>query len=405
MIRLPVNESTARGLCKVVDPAHWITAEHSGVSGEGLKSLYPGRPLVLACSKKLVGLRFLKHDWSGTVKVTFPGGSDIVKLSSEEKNIDYIFEFPEKFDHDFQISICSIAQNNRDKSRQEAWLLGLVFEDISVKISGSYTINKYTKIVSGIWGDFLTLLGDEVIPDEIVKKGSWAPADIEIFKAHVQNGDFILDVGSNFGHHAVVFSKLAGPDGLVIAIEAQRLMYYLVNANAAINGCHNITALHAAAGESRGKVSLYPVNYDTHTNLGSLGINIDDPQQWEGNAGEEVDIWPIDELIPAHAQGKRLSFVKIDVQSYELFVLKGMIETIAADKPTIFVEISPVWMKKAGYDYKEIYTLLSSLGYDFIHREGTEIGEDGVPLVLEGQDIEWDLLALHPDRGAGPKIG
>jgi FkbM family methyltransferase len=405
MIRLPVNQSVANGFCRVIDAADWVTTEHPGVPGEGFKSLYPGRPIVLSCSKSVVGLRFLKHDWSGSVNITFPGGSQIIDLSSKDIDVNFVFALPEKFDQEFQISVCSIAQDGREQSKQEVWLLGLLFDDLPSKVSGSYIINRNTKIVSGVWGDFLTLLGDQIIPDAIVKHGSWAPADIEIFEAYVQEGDFVLDVGSNFGHHAIVFSKLVGADGLVIAIEAQRLMYYLVNANAAINGCHNITALHAAAGDSRGKVSLYPVNYDTHTNLGSLGINIDDPAQWSGSKGEEVDVHLIDDLIPPYAQNRRLSFVKIDVQSYELFVLNGMIKIISKDKPTIFIEISPVWMKKAGYDYRDIYSLLSGLGYQFIHREGTEVGEDGIPLVLDGEDIEWDLLALHPDRPVEPKIG
>lgn len=192
-----------------------------------------------------------------------------------------------------------------------------------------------------------------------------------------------------------MFAKLVGDEGAVIAVEAQRLMYQLVHANAAINRCPNIVPVHAAAGPDHGSVKMYPISYDTSRNLGALGIDINDEHD---NEGEVIEQLSVDHILQTHGQGRRTSFVKIDVQSYELFVIQGMDAVLTHDKPTIFVEISPYWMDRAGYDYREIYHLLGRYGYDFVHRPGTVLGDDGIPDIGTREDVEWDLLAIHPDK-------
>lgn len=143
---------------------------------------------------------------------------------------------------------------------------------------------------------------------------------------------------------------------------------------------------------------MFPISYDgTGGNFGALGI---DAANEHDRRGEEVPCYRLDELLPEYLQGRKVGFVKIDVQSYELFVLQGMTAFLENDRPTIFIEISPVWMRRAGYEWTEIYALLHKHGYNLIHRDGTKLSEDGIPIVPSDRDIEWDVLAVHPDRPA-----
>lgn len=393
----PIDDALAKGLCRAVSTKAWDFVPHVLADGSALKTYSVGQPLVLHCSAETIGLRFLRHEWSGTVCVTVEDQSQFIVLTSDMDDAVTI-ELPTATGT-FEVTIEAMPVDGRDVAHSEVWLLGLTFACAPLAIGRSVRVNQGTKIIYGDWGEFLTLSSDEVIPDAIARFGSWAPDDIKVFQQHVPEGGVVLDVGANFGHHSVVFSKLVGNTGLVIAIEAQRLMYQLVNANIVLNRCLNTVAILAAAGAARESVHMYPVSYDgSGGNFGALAINSTDQHQGEG---EVVECYRLDELLPDHLRGRSIDFIKIDVQSYELFVLQGMTTLLAKDKPTIFVEISPYWMGVAGYEFTEVYTLLRSLGYNLIHREGTKLTAEGIPDVAADTQIEWDVLAVYPSLLTG----
>ena len=89
---------------------------------------------------------------------------------------------------------------------------------------------------------------------------------------------------------------------------------------------------------------------------------------------------------------RSIDFVKIDVQSFELFVLRGAYKTLQTYKPKIFLEISPYWMKERGYNYTEVYDLLREVGYGFSHfHEGAGL-IDGVRQWSGTKSEEWDVF-------------
>jgi FkbM family methyltransferase len=393
----PLGDALSKNLCRALSTASWEPVAQTLTDGDALRTFQFGQPLVLVCSPDTASLRFLRHAWSGTVAVTVDDVRTIIPLSIEEGIEQQAFELP-PHDRPFEVSIESLAVAGREHSRCEVWVLGLGFRTLPLAIGRSVRLNAGTKMVYGDWGEFLALAGDDLLPDAIAKFGSWAPDDIRLFQEHLHPGDVVIDVGANIGHHSVVFSKLVGPEGLVIAIEAQRLFYQLVHANALLNRRGNIVPIHAAAGEAEGAVNMHPINYDGHTNFGALGVNAAGIVY--AVEGEAVPCHRLDQLLPGHVGGRRVSFVKIDVQAYELFVLRGMDAILRSDRPTIFAEISPYWMRKAGYEFTEIYTLLRDHGYDLIHRQGLDLGPNGYPEIPEDSEFEWDLLAVHPERRA-----
>lgn len=397
-LRQPIGEALSQGVCRIIRSNGWERLPNPALGADALRTYRFGEPLVLMCSADTTSLQFLAHEWSGTVVITTDAGSEQLSLSRDDGSETVEVMLP-KHDRDFEVSIEAIAVAGREPQKCEAWLLGIVFERLPQPVSRSLLLNQSTKIVYGDWGEFLVLASDEVIPSAIVREGAWAPRDIDLFREHIGEGDVVLDVGANFGHHSIVFSKLVGDAGQVIAIEAQSLMYRLVHANAALNRRYNILPIHAAAGAEEGSVTMFSVDYDGDHNFGALAVDTENDAA--DARGERVAVHKLDTLLPPYLEGRPVRFVKIDVQAYELYVLQGMAELIARDRPTIFIEISPYWMRRAGYDYVKIYDLLRENGYDFIHRDGIEAGPNDVPEVAEDDKIEWDLLAVPKGANRG----
>jgi FkbM family methyltransferase len=397
MTKLSMGEAIAQGICRVDGNSGWAEAVHPAALGSVLKSFALGSSLTIACPREINALWFLRHAWSGSVEIEIEGDISSQSLFLDTSDHHHIVKIPPAT-ATRSITIRSIPVEGCDPTRCEAWLLGFEVDAIPKALGRSTLLNQRTRLVRGDWGDFLVLSGDMLIAAALAKEGAWAASDIEIFRQHIREGDFVIDVGANFGHHSIVFSSLVGPNGNVLSVEAQRVMYQLVNANAVLNGARNMVPIHAAAGPERGTVTMYPISYDGEANFGALAINREDSENWEEQHGENVQQWTLDEIAESLFPGRKPSFIKIDVQAYELFVLQGMETILSSTRPTLFTEISPFWMAKAGYDYREIYRLLKAKGYEFHHtRPGLEL-RDGIPDVADGVDVEWDLLAIHPQR-------
>jgi hypothetical protein len=85
----------------------------------------------------------------------------------------------------------------------------------------------------------------------------------------------------------------------------------------------------------------------------------------------------------------------MDVEGFELSVLKGSLESIERFKPTIFIELLRKWMKPFGDHPQDVIDLLSPIGYlcfaigDNILTKITKIDDD---------TIENNFIFVHRNR-------
>lgn len=146
----------------------------------------------------------------------------------------------------------------------------------------------------------------------------------------VPRGGVIVDVGSNIGYYLVLFEKLAGTSGRIIAIEPSPENLSELRRNIAENGFRNIELLEVAVGASSGTAGFRP------------GINggIGDAS----SSSYQVAVQTLDEIIGA----RRIDVLKIDVEGYEGRVLAGSLDVLRRCHPAVFVEIHPHMLSPFG---------------------------------------------------------
>lgn len=149
-----------------------------------------------------------------------------------------------------------------------------------------------------------------------------------------------VDIGANFGCYALALARMVGPQGQVHAIEAQRIIYYLMAGTVAMNGLTNVFCHHLAMGDHEGQVEIPQFDYNRPLNFGSIefgGTQQERLDQQRANnpaAAEFVRLTTLDALAL-----KQADVIKIDVEGMEMAVLAGARETIARCRPVLFIEV------------------------------------------------------------------
>jgi len=363
---------------------------------ELIKLSVPGQEVVATIGGAEARIEFLKHRWSGIAEIRVGDAWETLDLFSEIPCRHLLERKLPAEGSTIVIRAGNAVELNTGHIANEVWIGAIN----TAEANAVTPLTDRISVVKGQWGNFMALTTDTGISRTILQTGVWAEKDIPLFRRLIQPGMTVWDIGANLGHHTVVFSQLAGKNGRVHAFEPQGCLYKLLNANLALNHCVNARAHQLALGRERAKLRMWFVDYNQETNFGALGISHRDGEAVIDHGGEAIDAVSGDEFLSGLDESERpVGFIKIDVQSFELYVLQGLKNILRTMRPALFLEISPFWMKETGYDYSEIYRFLWGLNYEIFLAQGdlkqpvTEItrwgGEKGA---------EWDIVALPGEK-------
>lgn len=194
------------------------------------------------------------------------------------------------------------------------------------------------------------------VTDVARKGGIYEPHIFDFIRYNLKvESKNIIDVGANFGFHSLEFADMVGNSGTVYAFEPQRLIYYQLCANIIINGYDNINAYNVAIGDRSDSVLIEnPDYYSSETiNIGNSHINA-----YTDNHNNVVKLKKLDDY-----NFNNVHVIKIDVQGYEPYVIRGATNTIKQNQPFIFIEIEPPQLQIYGFTETDVFNELSKLGY------------------------------------------
>jgi FkbM family methyltransferase len=187
------------------------------------------------------------------------------------------------------------------------------------------------------------------------RRGFMGKAEQAIMARLVKPGMTVVDVGANVGLYTLFMAGLVGPGGRVIAFEPDPDLAALLRDNCAANGAANVEAHPAALGSSADRLILHRLTLNSGENhLGSQGRSA-------FRRPVEVDVAAFDSLLP----GVRPDFVKVDVQGWELNVLRGMEATLRESEALVYLEFWPDGLRRAGSAPGDLFSFVRGLGLNF----------------------------------------
>ncbi len=235
-------------------------------------------------------------------------------------------------------------------AKKEAWMylykmtryaLGQIFaysgigEYISFSVRGEYRLYLTKSPVAMVaFGDPTATRDEEHIAKDILHEG-----------------DICLDIGSNIGNFSLCAASLVGEMGQIFTFEAHPRTYMYAEKNIKLNKISSISLFKFAVGEKEGTISFSDDLYD-------------DVNHVQEHGGVMVPMIKLDDC----EELKNLSSItcmKIDIEGYELYALRGAVETLKKTKYVLF----ELYEKSAllyGHHADDVYSFLSSQGFEIV---------------------------------------
>jgi FkbM family methyltransferase len=136
--------------------------------------------------------------------------------------------------------------------------------------------------------------------------------DTALYAYTPQEGDVVFDVGAGTGSETLLFSRLVGPAGRVVSIEAHPRTYRRIVELCSANTLANVTPLQVAAAEDDGTVAITDLsNHVRNTTSVAAQDGLDVPARRLETIAKSLDITHID-------------FLKMNIEGAEVSALRGL---------------------------------------------------------------------------------
>ena len=216
-----------------------------------------------------------------------------------------------------------------------------------------------------LWGR-----GDDWVSNQIYWRGwdGYEPEASQLFFRLARQANITFDIGAHVGFYALLAAH-ANPVGNVYAFEPLSATFNRLQRNVELNRLTNVQCINSAVGEVDAAAEFYRPKTEIPC---SGGLSFDCYQPWASEYyGISVKVMTGDRFV--QEQGlDRIDLVKIDTETTEPQVLRGMVETLKRDRPVIFCEV----LEGFGSE-QQLEEILAPIGYHYylltadgpVHRE------------------------------------
>lgn len=160
--------------------------------------------------------------------------------------------------------------------------------------------------------------------------GTYEKAILNLFSHFLKKGDTFVDIGANIGLMSIHAANLVGEKGIVYAFEPNPETIKILNKNIALNTIKSITVCPFALGTQQTSHKIYT---NWHVNRG--GASLIKPAT--NSDSFDINVIRFDAFYEEKGLQK-IDLIKIDVEGFELEVLKGFGAVFTHTQPILIIE-------------------------------------------------------------------
>lgn len=192
-----------------------------------------------------------------------------------------------------------------------------------------------------------------IVSDSLKKRRSWNQtlyertlnnSILKVLHNFISKNTNTIDVGGNTGYQTKYHSNY----NTVYTYEPVPGLFEILKNN--LKDLQNVNFINKAVGQKNGEIKLY-VDMNRMSMTSQMPL-VDNTQEIV------VPCVSLDE-----ENYDNVGFIKVDVEGYELDVLKGCVNLIEKFTPTFMIEIYEPWCKKTGIESGEYFKFLIERNY------------------------------------------
>ncbi len=192
--------------------------------------------------------------------------------------------------------------------------------------------------------------------------------DVEPVKELVKPGDFVIDMGANFGWYTNVLSSLVGDRGKVYSVEPIPDTFQVMSGIVRKLKLGNVVPMNYAMSRADGMaVMRVPQHEYGGNNFYRAQIDLKQGESSKAMKEYSVPMRSLDSLFLDVAS--KVTFIKCDVEGHELAVVSGGTK--------FFEKSKPAWLMEVGGDPDEegtpphqLFRLMKHYGYQIYFFDG-----------------------------------
>ncbi|MGR3914250.1 MAG: FkbM family methyltransferase [Gammaproteobacteria bacterium] len=191
----------------------------------------------------------------------------------------------------------------------------------------------------------------------ICRDGAWEIDNTRFLLQNLslQKGDVAIDAGANIGWYSLLLDKIAAGSGArTLAFEPYPENFHWLVENITRNNAKSVTAICKGVSAKSGKSAMY-----LEPDGGALSMlplsNL--------RGAMPVETVTLDEYLKAeNIEPRRVRFVKMDIEGFELMALRGAGELLQTC-PLMMIEYAPMLMAQGNLKPQDVIDLMTAHHY------------------------------------------
>jgi len=226
------------------------------------------------------------------------------------------------------------------------------------------------------------------------KRKAFSNDVLDFYSNYIKKGDLVIDIGAHTGDTTLLYGILAGKDGVVVAFEPNEYVFKVLNKNVSINiDSMSIIPYQFAAGNG---------SEDLIFNYSDFGFcnggKLSEFKMFKHGHFAKLKVQSINiaKLLKSNILANmidKLSFIKIDTEGNDLYILQALKEILKDKKPVIQTEIYKLLPHE-----KRITTItfLNDIGYNVFKLDDKTYSLDAITIdnLSDTGNTHFDIIAI-----------